>query len=349
MDIRARRVFRQGAATALSLVLACALEVELHFLPPLFAFLMTATPGRPPGPRALLSLLLVTALATGTGLLLVPLLQHQPLAGVLLMALGLFWSFLLTVHLQQPLLGQFLAVGFTLVTAAGVASQALGELVVVSLLAGIAIATLCLWLVYPLFPEDAETAPVGDGERRPAIPLWISLRGTLTVLPVALLALSNPSLYLAAIMKSISLSQQATATAALHAGRELVGSTVAAALMAIAFWVVLKLMPGLWMYGLLMLLFALWTSARLQGVVPTRQGPGFWLGAFVTMLILLGPAVADSQQGKDVYAASLVRLSLFLAVTLYGWWMMAVLEMLRSARSTSLRQLHASGRSPTGC
>ena len=217
--------------------------------------------------------------------------------------------------------------GFTLVSAAGVASQALGELVVASLLAGMTIAVVCLWLVYPLFPEDG--APREKDEAKAPIPLWISLRGTLTVLPVALLALSNPGLYLAAIMKSISLSQQTTATAAFHAGRELVGSTLMAALMAIAFWLVLKLMPGLWLYGLLMLLFALWTSARLHGVVPSRHGPGFWLGAFITMLILLGPAVMDSQQGRDVYAASLVRLGLFLALTLYAWWMMAMLEMLR--------------------
>lgn len=326
-DIGARRVLRQALATALALVVACTLDIELHYLPPLFAFLMTAEPARPPAPRALAVLLLVAALATGVGMLLVPLLQHQPVAGVLLMALGLFWSFLLTVHLQQLLLGQFLAVGFTLVAAAGVASQALGKLVVASLLAGMTIAVVCLWLVYPLFPEDG--APREKDEAKAPIPLWISLRGTLTVLPVALLALSNPGLYLAAIMKSISLSQQTTATAAFHAGRELVGSTLMAALMAIAFWLVLKLMPGLWLYGLLMLLFALWTSARLHGVVPSHHGPGFWLGAFITMLILLGPAVMDSQQGRDVYAASLVRLGLFLALTLYAWWMMAMLEMLR--------------------
>ncbi len=332
MDIGARRVFRQGITTALALAVACALGLQLHYLPPLFAFLMTAEPARPPTPRALLGLLLVAALATGAGMLLVPLLQHQPLAGVLLMALGLFWSFLLTVHLQQPLLGQFLAVGFTLVAAAGVASQSLGELVVVSLLSGIGIATACLWLVYPLFPEDEAPRDAHEEAAPAPVPLWVSLRGTLTVLPVALLALSNPALYLAAIMKSISLSQQTSATAAYHAGRELVGSTMMAALMAMAFWLVLKLMPGLWLYGLLMLLFALWCSARLHGVVASRHAPGFWLSAFITLLILIGPAVMDGQQGRDVYDASLVRLGLFLALTLYAWWMMALLEMLRHRR-----------------
>jgi hypothetical protein len=48
------------------------------------------------------------------------------------------------------------------------------------------------------------------------------------------------------------------------------------------------------------------------------------------MLILLGPAVEDSANGKDVYAAFAVRMGLFIAVTLYAWLAVYVLEQLRS-------------------
>lgn len=40
----------------------------------------------------------------------------------------------------------------------------------------------------------------------------------------------------------------------------------------------------------------------------------------MTLLILLGPAVEDSDNDKDVYTAFLVRMGLFVAVTfLHGW------------------------------
>jgi len=49
----------------------------------------------------------------------------------------------------------------------------------------------------------------------------------------------------------------------------------------------------------------------------------------VTMLILLGPAVQDSMAGNDVYRGFTLRFSLFVAVTLYAWLAIVVLEWLR--------------------
>ena len=40
---------------------------------------------------------------------------------------------------------------------------------------------------------------------------------------------------------------------------------------------------------------------------PTRYPASFWLNVATTMLIPLGPAVEDSDSGKDVYAALVVR------------------------------------------
>ena len=61
---------------------------------------------------------------------------------------------------------------------------------------------------------------------------WVALRATLIVMPVFVLALTNPSFYLAAIMKTVALGQQAGETNARAAGRELVGSTLMGALIA---------------------------------------------------------------------------------------------------------------------
>ena len=57
----------------------------------------------------------------------------------------------------------------------------------------------------------------------------------------------------------------------------------------------------------------------------------------VTVLILLGPAVADSATGKDVYKAFFVRISLFFAVTLYAWLAIVLLEWWRKRQLESAR------------
>ena len=76
-------------------------------------------------------------------------------------------------------------------------------------------------------------------------------------------------------------------------------------------------------------------SSRLCRVCPSRYPASFWLNVATTMLILLGPAVEDSANGKDVYAAFLVRLGLFVAVTLYAWLAIYFLEWLRARRASS--------------
>ena len=162
------------------------------------------------------------------------------------------------------------------------------------------------------------------------------MQATLVVMPVFVLALTNPAFYLAAIMKTVTLGQQAGATNAQSAGRELVGSTLMGAWMAALVWFGLTLRPNLWMLILWMVAAALWAGAKLFGVRPTAFAPSFWANALVTMLILLGPAIEDSANGKDVYAASIVRVTLFVGVALYAWATVWALERWRASRSRAL-------------
>jgi len=50
------------------------------------------------------------------------------------------------------------------------------------------------------------------------------------------------------------------------------------------------------------------------------------------MLILLGPAIEDSANGKGVFEASAVRTALFVAVALYAWGTVWILERWRDYR-----------------
>ena len=119
MPIAARRVFRLSLTMALALAGAYGLALPLPFLAPLFALLLTAAPAPPPGPKGLLGLILLVLITLGVGVLLIPILLNYALTGILLVAIGLYFSTYLTVHRGKALIGTFLTIGFTLISAAG--------------------------------------------------------------------------------------------------------------------------------------------------------------------------------------------------------------------------------------
>jgi hypothetical protein len=94
----------------------------------------------------------------------------------------------------------------------------------------------------------------------------------------------------------------------------------------------LGIATNLWMFFWLILLFGVYFASKLYRLIRSRFPASFWLNVATTMLILLGPAVEDSANGKDVYTAFAVRMGLFVAVTLYAWLAVYVLEYLRTRR-----------------
>jgi hypothetical protein len=347
MQLQARRVFRLAGTVALSLAAAYALKLPLPFIAPLFALMLAAPPKPPMGPKGLFGLVLVVLLSLGIGLLLIPLLLKYPVVAILLVTLGLYLSTYVSVHLGKALLGTFLTIGFTLISAAGTVDFALATTLIQSLVIGMTTAVVCQWLVYPWFPEDPAA---GNPAAVPAASVensnWIALRGTLIVLPVYLLTLTNPLAYLAIIMKAVSLGQQSSLVNAESAGRELLGSTFLGGCLAIVFWMMLGIMTNLWMFFLLMLLFGVYFASKVYQVMKTRFPASYWLNVGMTMLILLGPAVEDSDGGKDVYSAFMVRMGLFIAVTLYAWLAVYLLEHLRERRIRRRTVLLNPGESP---
>lgn len=331
LPLQARRVFRLAGAMALALAVAYGMGAALPFLAPVFALLLTATPGPPLGLKGLASLSLAVLATFGLGLALAPMLISYPVSAVLIAAVGIYVSSYLAVNMAKGLVATLLVMGITMVSAAGTVSTALAAAVIGALIVGIGIAVVCQAVVYALFPEDppaegpaAQTTEPGQTDD------WIALRATLVVLPAYLLALTNPALFLPVIVKSALLGQQASAVALRDAGRELLGSTALAGILAIGFWCALGISVNLWMFSLWMLLVGICCASRLYGVAWTRFTPSFWQNVLLTMLILLGSAVQDSASGKDVYEAFVVRMSLFTGVTLYAWFAVLGLEWLKA-------------------
>ena len=159
-------------------------------------------------------------------------------------------------------------------------------------------------------------------------------------MPVFVLALTNPSFYMAAVMKTVALAQQAGETDARSAGRELVGSTLVGAAIAAAVWTGLSIWPSLWMLMLWLMAAALWIGSAMFGVRRTRMRPSFWSNALITAFLLLGPAIEDSASGKSVLEGSVMRTCLFVGVALYAWGTIRLLERCRPGRPAGAPALH---------
>jgi hypothetical protein len=332
MPIAAKRVFRLSLTVALSLAVSYGTAQTMPFIAPLFAFMLGAAPKPPMGPKGLAGLLLVLTVMLSSGLLLVPLLMYYPATGLMLALLGLFLANYVTLNLGKAPVGSLLTLGIALISAMGLMGPGVAPLIIQALCINILVAVVCQWVVYPFFPEPAGQAPPAPAPPQPAQSSWLALRATLIVYPGYLLVLANPAAYAPIIMKSVALGQQAETTDAKVAGRELLGSTLMAAALAILMWFGLKLAPNLWMFFLWTLAFSLFVIAKFYGLLSSRYTPGFWQNVLVTLFILIGPAVGDTESGKDPYKASMVRLGLFVGVTLYAWLMLVFLEWLRARR-----------------
>lgn len=323
---RAQRALRLATGTALCLAASFGLGLPIPFIAPVLALLLLATVNRPLPFKAGIVLAVVAMLTTGVGLLLIPILRYYPVSGVLLIGVSLFLVFRFGLRGGNNLIVTFLVIGLTMISSAGVAEFDLAAMVIGALVKGLLLAVMVVAVSHWLFP-DPPNAP-----SPPAAPLLpaeevsrVALRATLIVLPAFLLAMVDPASYLPIILKAVGLGQQSSTTAR-NAGRELVGSTLLAGLLAVLFWSALSLFVHLWMFFLWMLLFGLILARKLYALSPTRLSPGFWLNSLITMIILLGQSVQDSLAGKDVYTAFAVRMGLFILVTLYACLMVYLLD-----------------------
>jgi len=293
-------------------------------------------------------LVAVTALTTGTGLLIIPLLSEYPATAILVVLVALFFSTYISVSLGQVTVGMLLTIGITLISAVGTVSFVAATGVIHALVLAIVIAILCQWLVYPLFPEDPGSPEPPSEQVGNEHALWLSLRTTLIVIPVYLLCLTNPMMYTALILKSVSLGQQSSVVDTKVAAKVLLGSTLMGGVLAILFWFALKLNVSLWMFFLWMLLIGTGLAAKIYGLRASKYPVDFWSTALVTMLILLGPAVADSANGKDVYQAFAVRMNLMVAVSLYAWITVLALDQMRARLRKTSTPLAARSATTTG-
>lgn len=333
-----KATLRLTAGLGLAALIAYGWGLTAPYVVCLMAVLLLAKPGPalPLGKGLVLAALM--GVLVGAGLLMVPLLENYAVAGVLLTAVILFSLFYKGLVDSNPLI-TVLVITFAVIPVAGVLEQALVLQLALSLGIGVAVGSVVSFVVAAIFPDPPapEITAGNDSAIANDTARWISLRATVIVMPVFLLALTNPSSYLAAIMKTVALGQQAGETDTRSAGRELVGSTCMGAVIALALWMGLSLWPSLWMLILWLMAAALWTGAAMTGARRTRMRPTFWSNALVTALILFGPAIEDSASGNSVLQGAVMRTTLFIGVSFYAWGTIWLLERWRTGRRAAIQ------------
>lgn len=326
-----KAALRLAIGLGLAVLIAYGFDLKLPFVVCVMTVIVLTAPG-PPIPLVKGAVLaVIVAAVMATGVLLVPLLENYALAGVLLIGVLLFKVF----GRPASAMTLFAVIAITLIPVIGVAEQALASAIIRSFVVGIVTGVVVKLASHALFPDAPGKPRVAPTPATPSPQTahWMALRATLVVMPIFVLALSNPSQYIPMVMKTVTLAQQASSVTARSAGKLIVGATLVGACMAALVWLGLSLRPNLWMLMLWSMAVALWAGAKLFKASATSLPPPFWMDALVNMLILLGPAIEDASVGKDVYHASAIRVSLFVAVALYAWAMVWLLERWRASRS----------------
>lgn len=340
----ARRILRLALGAGLCAFVSELIAFPLSFVAPLFTIMLLGLPLPAPSVKQgiVFIVALITPLVLGLGLL--PPLEHTRWAGILLLALALFFTFFFTARGGSPILGTFMTVGLTLVTTIGSVAPAVLTQLIPGLAACAAVGMLFVWVGHAILPE-LPPDPALAGMKRPTPPKpdpvearRSAMRSLAIVLPMALLFLfsSASTSYTAVMIKVSSMGQQATADKSRAMGRSLLASTFWGGLAAIICWHVLAIWPTLFMYSLLISLACLVFGLFIFAGPAFHPQASMVSYALVTLIIILGPSVLDGPTSAGAGVAFWKRLFLFVLIAVYGTVSVAVFDAFWRKRSGGL-------------
>ena len=328
MDIASVRTLRMALGTALSMWFSQAVGWPLSFIAPVFTMLILSLPFPAPRLSAGIKFVLVLLIAVYAGLALLPLLLNQRWVGILLLTLVVFYSFYYTARGGNAVVGTFATVGIALATAVGTVSIDGALAAAGGVGAGAVFGILFVWVAHAILP-DSMAAPANEPPAAPRVappPPNLqdarrnAFRSLAIVMPVLLwfLLSSASASYLAVMIKVASMGQQAEADQTKTVGKSLIVSTIIGGVAAIIGWQVLSIWPSLLMYTLLIGLAALLMGRKIFAGPGMHRNAGTWSYGYLTMIIILAPAVLDGTTGSSADVAFWSRLSMFFYATIYG-------------------------------
>jgi len=344
MHIAHVRILRLAAGTGLSLWVSQAVGWSLSFIAPVMTLFILALPLPALKLKQGIMFLAAMTLSMYSSLLLLPWLLDFQLVGLLLLVLALYWSFYFTARGGSPVLGTFITVGIALSTAVGSVSVDATLMLIRGLIMNAMIGIVFVWIAHALLPDSmAGGFPVPDKPQdaaKPELPeaRWSAFRSLVIVFPIAFwFMLSGASTsYVPVMIKVASMGQQATNEGARLAGRSLILSTIFGGIGAIVGWNILRIVPSLSIYALLVTLAGLLFGRRIFQGKGLHAEAGTWSYAYLTMIVILAPAVMDTASGSSADVAFWSRLLMFALATLYGVAAVYVVDAFRPARAKAL-------------
>jgi hypothetical protein len=331
--LAARRILRLALGTALSLWFSQAVDWTFSFFTPVLTLLILSLPL--PAPRLKQGVIFIVALVLPISLSMVflPFLWHARWAGILMIALAMYYTFYYTARGGAAVVGTLMTIGLTLMVTVGSVNSTIIVFLIQTMTVCAVVAMAFVWIAHALLPDPPPDPSTAPPRRQPAVKPDLSearrnaFRSLMIVLPIALIFLfmNGSPAYTVVMIKVASMGQQATADNSRQMGRSLLESTLWGGLGAVIGWTLLSAWPSLLFYTLLIALAGLLFG---RGIF---RGPGLhpkfsmWQYAFLTMVVILAPAVLDSAIGGGGVAIGW-RLFLFLLIAVYGTVAVAVFD-----------------------
>jgi hypothetical protein len=331
--VATRRILRLALGTALSLWFSQVVNWPMSFIAPVFTALILGLPLPPPTLKKGIAFVVALLAPMVAGMSLLPFLNHARWAGVLLVALGLYYSFYYSAKGGSPVMGTFMTIGLTLIVTIGSVNADVIFLLVQSLALGAAFGIAFVWIGHALLP-DPPPDPALTGKRPPpptpdlAEARRSALRSMLIVFPIALafLFMSGSPAYTVVMIKVASMGQQASSDHSRTMGRALLESTLWGGAGAIIAWTLLNIWPSLLLYVLLIALAALLFGRGFFQGPALHPKFSMWSYAFTTLIVILAPAVIAGEGGSGASANFWSRLLLFALIAVYGTVAVAVFD-----------------------
>ncbi|NOR19650.1 MAG: DUF2955 domain-containing protein [Xanthomonadales bacterium] len=350
-DIASRRILRLALGTALSMGFSQLVNWPMSFIAAVFTMFMLAVPLPAPTFKTGLKFVLAMVLPAYAGMLLVPILLHARWAGVLLVILALFGSFHYSAKGGSPVMAMFMTIGVTMVVTVGSVSADIMLMLVNGIAVGAAAGITFVAIAHVLLPDIPLPTAAGTAKKPqpPPKPSALTarrnaLRSLTVVMPLVMLFLfiSSSISYVVVMIKVASMGQQASSQVSRTMGREQLESTLWGGLGAIIAFHIMSIWSSLLIFCLLIGLAGLIYGPRIfQGSGMHPKG-GMWSYAYLTMIIVLTPAVTNVQETGDAAAAFYTRLFLFVVIALYGTISVAVFDTFWPDKTTQKEAPNAS-------
>lgn len=346
--VAARRILRLGFGTAAALWFSQVVNWNVSFIMPVLVSFLLAVPMPAPSLKQGIIFILALALPAYGALFLLPLIDHYHVVAILVLIAACFWSFYYSAKGGSPVLGAFLTMGLALLTAVG--SDSINALLMVNkaLVINAVIAILFVWLAHAFFPDLPRPANAGPRPSPPtpkrAVAIWSAWRSTVIVFPVMLFFLlyQGSAAYLVVMIKVASMGQQVESDTSRAAGKSLLMSTVIGGIGAIIMWQLLSIWPSLVLYTLLIALGGLFMGKRIFSGLARHPQAGTWSYAFLTMIVLIAPAVLDGPGGSSAAVSFYNRLSMMFAATLYSVVAINIYDAFRPLQQQKTGNAHSS-------